>query len=108
MIKHISDRVGVMYLGNLVELTKSDELYKNPIHPYTRALLSAIPIPDPKEEREKKRIPIDGEIPSSINPIPGCKFASRCSIVKDICRTQIPSLVEVNTGHFVACHQIKS
>lgn len=106
MIKHISDRVGVMYLGNLVELTSSDELYKNPVHPYTRALLSAIPIPDLREEREKNRIPIDGEIPSPINPIPGCKFASRCSLAKDICRTKMPSLVEVNSGHFVACHQM--
>ncbi len=108
MIKHISDRVGVMYLGNLVELTKSDELYKKPLHPYTKALLSAIPIPDPDEEKEKKRIPIDGEIPSPINPISGCKFASRCAEAKDICKSEMPPLVEVDNEHFVACHLVKS
>lgn len=106
MIKHISDRVGVMYLGNLVEITKSDELYQNPLHPYTRALLSAIPIPDPNEEKEKQRIPIDGEIPSPINPIPGCKFASRCTEAKDICKNEMPPLVEVGNEHFVACHLV--
>ncbi len=107
MIKHISDRVGVMYLGSLVEFTTSDGLYKNPLHPYTQALLSAIPIPDPQEEREKKRIPIDGEIPSSINPLPGCKFATRCKYVMEICKEKMPSLVEVDNEHFVACHMVK-
>ena len=104
MIKYISDRVGVMYVGNLVELTTSKELYKNPLHPYTQALLSAIPIPDPKIEREKKRIPIKGEIPSAINPPPGCRFASRCKYVKDICKKEMPELVEIDKEHFVACH----
>lgn len=104
MIKYISDRVGVMYMGNLVELTTSNELYQNPLHPYTQALLSAIPIPDPKEERSKKRIPIEGEIPSSINPPPGCRFASRCKYVKDICRKEMPEFKKVDKEHFVACH----
>lgn len=108
MIKHISDRVGVMYLGSLVEFTKSDEMYKNPLHPYTKALLSAIPIPDPKEERIKKRIPIEGEIPSPINPKPGCRFASRCKLAKEICLKEMPPLVEVYKEHFVACHRVKN
>ncbi|WP_313756942.1 oligopeptide/dipeptide ABC transporter ATP-binding protein [Tissierella sp.] len=108
MIKHISDRVGVMYLGSLVEFTTSDALYNNPLHPYTKALLSAIPIPDPNEEREKKRIPIDGEIPSPINPLPGCKFSSRCKFAMEICKEKMPSLMEVGKEHFVACHMIKN
>lgn len=108
MIKHISDRVGVMYLGSLVEFTTSDALYKNPLHPYTKALLSAIPIPDPNEEREKKRIPIDGEIPSPINPLPGCKFSSRCKFAMEICKEKMPLLMEVGKEHFVACHMIKN
>lgn len=107
MIKHISDRVGVMYLGSLVEFATSGSLYKNPLHPYTQALLSAIPIPDPNEEKEKKRIPIDGEIPSPINPLPGCKFASRCKYAMEICNKEMPSLVEVDNEHFVACHMAK-
>lgn len=104
MVKHISDRVGVMYLGNMVELAKSSEIYHNPLHPYTKALMSAIPIPDPNVEREKKRVAIEGEIPSPINPKPGCRFAGRCKVVKDICKQETPKLVEVESGHFVACH----
>lgn len=107
MVKHISDRVGVMYLGSLVEFTTSEMLYDNPMHPYTKALLSAIPIPDPNSEKQKRRIPIEGEIPSPINPKPGCKFASRCAEVKDICKKEMPKLVEVSKEHFVACHLIK-
>ncbi|MBU5436403.1 ATP-binding cassette domain-containing protein [Tissierella sp. MSJ-40] len=107
MIKHISDRVGVMYLGGLVEFTTSDELYRNPLHPYTQALLSAIPVPDPEEERVKKRIPIDGEIPSPINPPPGCKFASRCSLAIDKCKEKMPEFKEISHEHFVACHLVK-
>lgn len=107
MVKHISDRVGVMYLGNLVEFTTSDELYSNPLHPYTTALLSAIPIADPNEEKEKKRIPIEGEIPSPINTPPGCKFVSRCKYAMDVCKKDTPSLREVSKEHFVACHLIK-
>lgn len=106
MVKYISDRVGVMYLGHLVELAESEELYNEPLHPYTVALLSAIPIPDPEEERKKKRIPLEGEIPSPINPPPGCKFEPRCKFAKDICKKKMPELVEVKKGHFVACHLI--
>lgn len=86
MVKHISDRVGVMYLGKMVEMAPSYELYTNPKHPYTEALMSAIPIPDPEVEREKNRIKIEGEIPSPINPKPGCRFASRCRYATDICK----------------------
>ena len=107
MVKYISDRVGVMYLGHIVELTTSDELYDNPLHPYTQALLSAIPIPDPDEEKEKKRIPIKGEIPSSINPPPGCRFAARCSFALEKCFKETPELKEVKKGHYVACHLVK-
>ncbi len=107
MIKYISDRVGVMYSGNLVELTNSDELYKNPLHPYTQALLSAIPIPDPKIEKNKVRIPIEGEVPSPINPPPGCRFASRCKEMKEICTKKMPPFIKVRDGHFVACHLVR-
>lgn len=107
MIKHISDRVGVMYLGTLVEFTTSDILYKNPLHPYTQALLSAIPIADPDLEKEKMRIPIDGEIPSPINPPLGCKFVTRCKYAMEICMTEMPELIEVEDEHFVACHMVE-
>lgn len=108
MIRYISDRVGVMYLGGLVEFSESEKLYNNPLHPYTKALLSAIPIPDPKKYKNKKRIPLEGEIPSPINPNPGCKFASRCEFAKDICSIETPSFVEVEKNHFVACHLEKN
>ena len=107
MVKHISDRVGVMYLGSMVEFADSDELYAKPLHPYTKALMSAIPIPDPNAEKEKKRIPIEGEIPSPINPKPGCRFAARCKYATDECRKTTPELVEVLPGHFTACHKVK-
>ncbi|MEG2354062.1 MAG: ATP-binding cassette domain-containing protein [Clostridium sp.] len=104
MVKHISDRVGVMYLGDLVEITTSKELYAEPLHPYTQALLSAIPVPDPRIEKNKERIHLEGEVPSPINPKPGCKFAGRCRYAKDICKQTSPTLKEVKPGHFVACH----
>ena len=107
MVKHISDRVGVMYLGSMVEYADSDELYSKPLHPYTKALMSAIPIPDPKAEKEKKRIPIEGEIPSPINPKPGCRFAARCKYATEACKQTTPELTEVLPGHFVACHRVK-
>ncbi len=107
MIKHISDRVGVMYLGTLVEFTTSDKLYSNPLHPYTQALLSAIPIADPDLEKNKKRIPIEGEIPSPINPPPGCKFETRCKFAMEVCKRKMPELIEVETEHFVACHMVE-
>lgn len=106
MVKHISDRVGVMYLGKIAELAKSSELYENPMHPYTKALMSSIPVPDPKTERIKKRISIEGEIPSPINPKPGCRFSGRCPIAVDKCRNESPELIEVSKEHYVACHRV--
>ncbi|MBV1821195.1 ABC transporter ATP-binding protein, partial [Bacteroidales bacterium MSK.15.36] len=106
MVKYISDRVGVMYLGNLVELTTSEELYNNPLHPYTQALLSSIPIPDPEEEKNKQRIPIHGEIPSAIAPPLGCRFVTRCKFAKEVCKEDIPEFKEVDKEHFVACHRV--
>ncbi|SKC84910.1 ABC transporter ATP-binding protein [Maledivibacter halophilus] len=104
MVRHISDRVGVMYLGNMVELTSSNELYKNPLHPYTSALMTAIPIADPKTARSINRVKLEGEVASPINPKPGCKFSSRCNYVKPECLTSTPKLLEVEKNHFVACH----
>ncbi|MFZ5352526.1 MAG: ABC transporter ATP-binding protein [Bacillota bacterium] len=104
MVKHISDRVGVMYLGTMVEMTTSAELYKNPLHPYTQALLSAIPVPDPEFERNRQRILLQGDVPSPINPAPGCRFKARCRYAKDICGQEMPEFREVSKDHFVACH----
>ncbi|ETI67990.1 ABC transporter ATP-binding protein [Neobacillus vireti] len=101
VVRHISDRVGVMYLGRLIELVESEELYENPKHPYTKALLSAVPIPDP--DIKKKTILIEGELPSPANPPSGCAFHTRCSQVMDICKTARPAEHNLN-GHFVACH----
>lgn len=104
MVKHISNRVGVMYLGKMVELAESNELYTKPLHPYTQALLSAIPIPDPDEAMSKKRIVLEGEIPSPIDPPPGCRFKGRCKYAKPICSEQEPAFKDVGGGHMVACH----
>ena len=106
MVKHISDRVCVMYLGTIAEITDSISLYSNPKHPYTQALLSAIPIPDPKVEEEKKRIKLEGELPSPINPPIGCRFQNRCKYACDRCRQERPELKEVDPGHWVACHRV--
>lgn len=104
MVKHISNRIGVMYLGRMVELAGSNELYNHPLHPYTQALLSAIPIPDPDESEERKRIMLEGEIPSPIDPPPGCRFKGRCRYAKPICSEEDPELKELSQDHFVACH----
>lgn len=104
MVKYISDRVVVMYLGRIMEIASSDMIYENPIHPYTQALLSAIPIPDPKLEKEKQRVLLEGDIPSVMSINEGCVFCSRCRYAEEICRREKPILKEVEPGHKVACH----
>ena len=105
MVKYISDRVMVMYLGKIMEITEADRLYEQPAHPYTKALLSAIPIPDPKVELTKKRIKMEGEIPSPLNPPSGCRFANRCPYVEERCREEEPELRLIAPNHYAACHK---
>jgi len=104
MVRYISDRVCVMYLGSLAELAKSSVLYDKPLHPYTQALLSSIPRPDPVIEKSRQRIMLEGDVPSPINPPTGCKFVDRCNKAMDICRENRPKMVEIEPEHFVACH----
>lgn len=104
MVKHISNRIGVMYLGKLVEIGGSSEVYSKPVHPYTQALLSAIPIPDPDEAATNQRIVLEGDIPSPIDPPPGCRFKNRCRYAKPICSEVDPEMKDLGGGHFAACH----
>lgn len=104
MVRHISSEVGVMYLGNLIEYAQVDELYDNMLHPYTQSLISAVPVADPKLAKENQRIILEGDVPSPINPAPGCPFRSRCRYAKDICGQVKPELKAVNDKHKVACH----
>lgn len=107
MVKHISDRVGVMYLGSIVEQAPNKKLYGKPMHPYTQALISAIPVPDPEIEDTKETIKLTGEVPSPINTPSGCKFRTRCKHAMDICKKERPELKEIEKDHFVACHLYK-
>ena len=104
VVRHISDRIGVMYLGNMVELGESYELNKNPIHPYTKTLLSAVPVPDPEASRARQRIVLQGDIPSPMNPPSGCRFHTRCPYATDKCKEAVPEFKEYGPGHWAACH----
>lgn len=106
VVRHISDRIAVMYLGRMVELADADEIYNHPLHPYSKSLLSAVPIPDPKIARENKRIVLSGDIPSPLNAPSGCPFRTRCQYATEKCAECMPEFKEVSKGHFVACHRL--
>ncbi len=104
MVKHISDRIAVMYLGKIMELSTSKGLFANPLHPYTQSLISAIPIPDPRKERLRKPIVLEGEVPSPINPPAGCVFHTRCPVADELCSREVPAYREIEKDHYVSCH----
>ncbi len=106
MVRHISDRVAVMYLGKIMETADRPELYGNPLHPYTQSLLSAVPVPDPVEEEKRQRIILTGDVPNPANPPKGCPFNTRCPVVMDLCREQDPEWRQAAPGHWVACHRV--
>jgi oligopeptide transport system ATP-binding protein len=106
MVRHICSRVAVMYLGVIMELADRDELYENPLHPYTKALLSAVPIPHPKTARARQRVVLEGDVPSPIDPPPGCRFHTRCPIAAEVCSNERPEWRDAGGGHWVACHLV--